>query len=177
MKALSLVIHYGALTIEGKNTNKTYRKCLEKDQALYDAFHGVAGQAKRSAQMAPALADERRNTGRRLRGGGRCCCCCGCGGGDQRWRLADGGRASTDAGDHLADHVARRPTATHPHPLFQRFHQRTVCCCDGGNEDNSRRNNIRTTVGGSGDDTTLPSSSRLTVENRSKHNNNINALI
>jgi len=52
---------------------KTYRKRLEEDQALYDALHGVAGQTESGAQMAPALSDERRDTGGRLRGGG----CCG----------------------------------------------------------------------------------------------------
>jgi len=114
---------------------KTYRKCLEEDQALYDSLHGVAGQAESRAQMAPALSDERRDTGRRLcsgRGGG-CRCGCGGGGGDQRWRLADGGRrASSHTGHHLTDHVARRPAAAHPHPPLQRLHQHTVVSGGGG---------------------------------------------
>lgn len=118
-----------------RRRKKTYRKSLEENQALDDAFHGVAGQTERGAQMAPAFAYERRYTGRRrlLRcgcgGGGGGCCCCGCGrrgGGDQRWRLADGRLAScyaAAAAHHLADHVVRRPTAAHPYPPFQRFHQ------------------------------------------------------
>lgn len=36
---------------------KTYRKRLEKDQALYDAFHGITRQAESGAQMAPAFSD------------------------------------------------------------------------------------------------------------------------
>lgn len=110
----------------------TYRERLEEDQALYDAFHGVAGQAESGAQMAPTLPDERRDAGRRLRGGG---CRCGRGGGDQRWRLADGRcRPAADATHSGRNHLAGCPAAAHPHPPLQlRFHQRrTVDDDDGG---------------------------------------------
>lgn len=150
----------------------TYRKRFEENKALYDTFHGVTGQAERCAQMAPALPDERRDAGRRLGGG---CCCRGgrrCGSGrDQRWRLADGRRATTHARDHLADHVVRRPAAAHPHPPLQRLHQYTVGDGNGdkcgGGEDGGTI--IRATTVGDGDTTLQPSSCRLPAKNRFAH--------
>lgn len=46
-----------------------YRKCLKKDEALNDALHGIAGEAKRPREVALALAAPTRRNGRRQASG------------------------------------------------------------------------------------------------------------